>query len=315
MLFKDLDGKEQRELRIAEYNDSFADKVCNLYDIVIPDLVNRDSAALLAIAYKEGRAGLVKYKDGYAIGSAAYIGSNPDVDGILNKVKITFKNGESVEVDRKDAAVLHLNNIQKPMTYMISRYSNMLSDIDCAMMYNINFSKLCPIPIVETDVEKKAMSQIIENLFNGVVNIFKRANLRTVSTGDGKVPTLDLTNPQASTYISNYSSVHDDIILRVCAEMGINLNTKDKKAQVNNGELSGFSDYACLSGKSLKRQLDIFVKQCKDNLGIDVTATPSEFVYTEDDIRQEFEAEFSTDNEVPVTPAEEDQSDDDLQID
>lgn len=315
-LFKDLKAEDQRVLRILDYQNSFADKMRNLYDIEIPGLINRDSADLLKFAYEEGMAGIVKYKDGYAIGRASYVGNNLSVDGLLDQVLVTFLNGEKVQVPAEQAAVLWMNHQHRPLTTMVARYSNLLSDIDCAMSYNVNFSKLCPIPVVETDTEKKGLETIIEQVYNGARAVFKRLNLRSLSNSqDNTIPMIDLTNPQASNYISNYSSVHDEIILRLCSEMGICLNTKDKKAQVNNGELSGFSDYACLCGKSLQTQIDIFIKQCKDNLGIDVTITPSEFVYTEQDIRDEFDAVNNMDSAPEETESGEEAPDDNQQND
>lgn len=284
MLFEKLNDEAQRIARVTEYTDGFVDKVCNLYDIEIPDLKNRDSADLLKYAFLTGMSALVKYEDGYAIGSATYGGGKLTVDGRMDSVIVRFANGTTVTVPVTDCAVFEWNNIRKNAKLQADRYASMLSDIDCSLTFNINYSKVCPIPIVDNDLDKRSLTDIIDNIFKGSRHIFKRSTYKF--DGGSGVDMLQLTSPEVSNYISNLSSIHDELIQRWCLEVGICIDTKDKKAQVNNDETTAFVDYASLCSKSHTRQLDKFVTECKNNLGIEVTVTPSPFVWIDEDIEQ-----------------------------
>lgn len=303
MIFKMDDNV--RDSIIREYRDSFLDKVCNLYDIDIPDLINRDPADLLSKAFTCGMSALIKYKDGYVIGEANYVGDLLP-DGRLSKVSVTLENGEIITVPVSECAVFAWNNLKgfKGGTCMTDRYAELLTDIDISYRYNIFYSRVCPIPIVDNDVDERSIKKIIDNIYNGVLSVFKRTSYRDKFGAAERDNTMNLTQPETSNYISNLTATHEDIITRVCRELGISLDTKDKKAQVNNKEVGGFADYACFCGKSHTRQLELFVKDCKNNLGIDVTVTPSMFIYTEQDIVDEFAAENNAESPADVSDQE-----------
>lgn len=284
MLFESLDDDNKRIARIKEYEDGFVDKVANLYDIDIPNLKNRDSADLLKLAYLYGMSALVPFEDGYAIGQASYGGGKLTVDGRMDSVIIRFANGTVKTVPVEGCAIFEWNNIRKNQKLMSSRYASMLSDVDCSLTFNINYSKVCPIPIVDTDLDKKSLTDIIDNIFKGKRHIFKRSSFKF--DGSSGVDMLQLTSPEVSKYISNLSSIHDELLTRWCLEVGVCIDTKDKKAQVNNDETTAFVDYAGLCSKSHTRQLDKFKNECKDKFGIDVTITPSPFVWVDDDIER-----------------------------
>lgn len=289
--FKDLGDKTKYLETIREYTEEFLDKVANLYNIKLNiKLYNRDVSDLLTIAYCTGMSVLAPYKDGYVIGVGTYVGTLMP-DGRMDKVKVALKNGEVFEKPVEEVAVFEWNNLRTPRTMWSSRFANKLADVDVSLDYNVLYSRLCPIPVVDTDNEKKSLETVMENLFNGVMKVFKRTTTFDRLAGGRGTEILNLTQPEASNYIQNLSSIHDEYIIRVCLELGICLNSKDKKAQVNNKELGAFSDYACLSGKSQQRQLELFAQDC-ERLGITCEWSASPCVYTEDDIIREFNSEL-----------------------
>lgn len=304
-LFKNYTDEAKHTETILQYQYSFIDRLGNLYKLRIPRLLNRESADLFRDAAENGMAALVKYEDGYAIGKAAYVGSNILVDGTLDEVSVSFGNGEVMTVKRSDCALFAWNQYRKPILPLIERYCNLLADVDTSLAFNILYSRVCPIPIVDNDVDETAMNRLLDNLFNGVLKVFKRTSFKQRFAPDtAGQQTMQLTMPEASNYIQNLSSIHDELIVRLCLEYGICISNKDKKAQVNNKEIGAFSDYAALCSASVIRQLELFVKECRDNLGLEVSYTTAAFVYTEEDIEAEFEADTMQEAEAPAEEQE-----------
>ena len=270
-----------------EYALAFLEKIGNLYDIVCDD-IKTDSAKILQYAFLNGHCGLAKIDNEYHVGMGVFTGKL-NKDGIGTEYTITFLDGtqKSGTID-KDIVVLQWNNILHSTRNVMNNIAYMLADCDTSMIYNIKYSRVCPIPIVNSDIEEKSMKKVIDDLFRGVTKIFKRANSTSLLVNQTNVKdTLDLTKPETTTYLQNLSRFHEDWLQRACLELGINVSIRDKSAQLTSDELNSFKDYCAISADDTFCQLKEFSKKCKEVFNLNVKVKPKSFIYTEKDIENE----------------------------
>lgn len=297
--YKNLADEEKINQAILEYQYSFLEKVCNLYNIKCKDIITK-SYNILKYAFLNGHCGIAKIDGKYYVGMGSYVGNELDKDGIPTEYTITFLDGTQYTGKiGKDIVVLWYNNIARSNKSYLGRLSYMLADVDASLNYNIKFSRVCPIPIVSTDIEMKSMEKIMDNLFNGVMKIFKKTNVKdflsTSATRDKD--TLDLTNPSTSVYIQHLSRFHDELLIRACLELGVFVSSRDKGAQLTDKELSAFADYCVISSDDTYNMLLEWAEECKRVFDIDIEVTPKAFVYTEKEVAENEDTKGGANNE------------------
>lgn len=306
--------KIQREYM---YLFSLLEKVCNLYNIEIEE-VETPSAFILKYMFLNGHCGLKKfeYDNKYHFGVGEFTG-DLDADGYGTQYIVTLQNGHSeVGTIGEDVVVFRWDNLATPQITKISWFAEMLAETDLSMKLNIIYSRSLPIPIVETTNEENSLSKVMENLFNGKLTIFKRAQKRDYyGTGDTtKRETLDICNPQNSTYMSNLSLFHDKLITRMCLEFGVYVSSRDnKRAQLNDKELSAFEDYCAISSDDTYNQIKKSLEECEKVLGLKGTVTAKNYTHTDEDIVDEEDYIENVSRETSESEVEENETDRNLQ--
>lgn len=277
------------DIRACEYGYSFLEKISNLYSIESEEIETKDFR-ILQYAYLNGHCGLAKFnEDGkYHVGIGTFTGQIMP-DGFMDEYTVTLPNGwQYTGKIGKDVVVLLYNNIAHSQTTYMGWLSYMLADTDASMLCNSKYSRLLPIPIVDNDIEQKSMELVLKDLFNGVCRIFKRQNAKGIlQNGTQESNILNITNPQASTYMQNLSRFHDELIIRASLEWGVYVSARDKGAQLNDKELQAFADYCAISADDVYNRLLDFAEECKKVFNISVTVKPKKFVYTEDDVEKD----------------------------
>ena len=80
---------------------------------------------------------------------------------------------------------------------------------------------------------------------NGNINysVLHKKTLEELTSGDGRLP-IDLTGKSGdSNYIPMILQAYDNVLARVCREIGINITNVMKKAQVISPEVNGYENY------------------------------------------------------------------------
>lgn len=282
------DDEAKQKFRIQCYMDEIINTMSALLNIS-HDEFRQTPAEICHLLFEYGQIGFVKFDEGYWCGGFVPTGkldrNGRGIDGI-----VTFLNGTTYEGKiNKDIVVLRCNVLGTSRRGMASRYAYMLSDIDLSLVYNLVYSRVCPIPIVRTDNEKRSLADVMESLFKGKLTIFKRetmsADLLGIGTSQGE-QMLNLTNPATSEYLQHLNRLHDEIIIRCALEFGIHVSARDKGAQLNESELQAFNDLAAVKGQVLTNELDEFKKNMKNTFGIDVTAEVRKYIYNEVDVEE-----------------------------
>lgn len=154
------------------------------------------------------------------------------------------------------------NSLYKSDTELINWFSEMLEETDISIYFQLINSRNIPMVSVATDKARDA----IENAFN------KRKAGQPVVPVTGlldDVKTLDIVDDSSIDKLSTLDNFHEELIKRICNEFGIDIETKEKKAQVSEMELDSFGDYSTLNYLIMEIARQDFCDEMNAN-GIDI---------------------------------------------
>lgn len=152
---------------------------------------------------------------------------------------------ESGEESINDGVVGHSNSLWTPIAPTIYYYSKMLSHFDTSLRIASSNTRIVPLYKATTDAERKQFEQIFENLEKGKTthSYVQKQTLKEIADDNGNLP-LDLTGKSGdSTYIPMILQAYDNVLARVCRELGINITNVMKRAQVISAEVNGYENY------------------------------------------------------------------------
>lgn len=140
-------------------------------------------------------------------------------------------------------------------------YSMLLEETDISIYFQLINSRNIPIIASPDDRTKSEVKNAFEGRIAGVPAV--------ITTEMENVQTLDITDPSTIDKISSLDNFHEELIKRWCNKYGIDVETKEKKAQVNSMELDSFGDYNTINFlEAYTSRLD-FIKEMSDN-GIEI---------------------------------------------
>ncbi len=164
-------------------------------------------------------------------------------------------------------------------------YAMILEETDVSIYYQLINSRNIPMVVATDDNVKKEINIAFEGLKAG-----KPVVISTGLIDDAK--TLDITDNTSIDKISTLDNFHEEMIKRWCNKYGVDVETKEKKAQVNNMELDSFGDYNSLNFLEMYEARLDFIKEMADN-GIEIELVRNPIYWdepTEEDIEDgEFE--------------------------
>lgn len=207
----------------------------------------------------------------------------------------------------EDVILLYNNSLHASDAPIIDWYCDLLKETDISMKFQIINSRLVPILAVSDDRIKKE----VENMLDCI-----RAGRPFVVTTDllQEIKAIDILDNAAIDKMQYLSSFNENINKRLFNEFGIDIDVKDKRAQVISTELNAFQDVNSLNYLSYYEERLDFCKRMKD-AGINIEVIPCP-IYAEEPNQEEIENPdaarelmMQTDPEVPNEPTEEDGKD------
>lgn len=146
--------------------------------------------------------------------------------------------------------------------------SQMDAENDISMYFQLVNSRNIPILVANNDKIKKQIERVFDDIQEGKP---------VVITTDlmSQVEVKDIIDPKAIEKMECLTALHDDLLKRNMNMFGASLETKDKKAQVNNVEMMGFDDYTTLGFLSNYEPRIAFCDEMKENgFNIDCVRNP-----------------------------------------
>lgn len=144
-----------------------------------------------------------------------------------------------------DGVVGHSNSLWTPIAPTIYYYSRMLSGLDTSLDIASKNTRIMPIYQAETDAERQQVDHIFSELEKGKQThaYIHKTTLADLEQGK-ETPVIDLTGKSGdSQYIPMLLQAYDNVLARVCRELGINITNVMKRAQVISAEVNGYENY------------------------------------------------------------------------
>ena len=144
-----------------------------------------------------------------------------------------------------DGVVGHSNSLWTPIAPTIYYYSRMLSGLDTSLDIASKNTRIMPIYQAETDAERQQVDHIFSELEKGIQThaYIHKTTLADLEQGKD-IPVIDLTGKSGdSQYIPMILQAYDNVLARVCRELGINITNVMKRAQVISAEVNGYENY------------------------------------------------------------------------
>ena len=165
-----------------------------------------------------------------------------------------------------DVILLYNNSLHASDAPIIEWYTDLIKETDISMKFQIINSRLVPILAVSDDRIKKE----VENMFDCI-----RAGRPFVVTTDllQEIKAIDILDNAAIDKMQYLSSFNENINKRLYNEFGIDIDIKDKRAQVNSQELQAFQDVNTLNYLSYYEERLDFCKRMED-AGIKIECIP-----------------------------------------
>lgn len=266
--------------RIDTYYDEFLRKLDRLFLYIPKDVSFIMPKRFELILHNNGSIGWDKIHKCWVEGAwdgrvdenndfTTYIGTTLNTD---DKKTYTLKNHEEV-------IVCGNNSRYTPDSLDNKWYSMILEETDISTYFQLINSRNIPMISATDDNIKKEVNIAFDNLKAG-----KPVVIGTGLLGDAK--TLDITDPSSIDKISTLDNFHDEMIKRWCNKYGIDVETKEKKAQVNNMELDSFGDWDSLNFLEMYEARIDFIKEMAEN-GIEIELVRNPIYWdepTEEDI-------------------------------
>lgn len=137
-------------------------------------------------------------------------------------------------------------------------YAEMLAETDTSIYYQLLNSRNIPMLQVMDDNVKLQ----IEDAFNK-----RKAGQPVIAltTLLSEIKTLDICDNSSIDKLSTLDVFHDELLKRWCNSHGIDVTTKEKKAQVNTMELEQFDDFDTLNFLEKYECLKEFIEEMEEN--------------------------------------------------
>ena len=144
-----------------------------------------------------------------------------------------------------DGVVGHSNSLWTPVAPTIYYYSNLLANLDKSLQIASNNTRIMPLYKATTDTERQQIDKVFEDLEKGKVShsFLTKKTLDDIVNDNGN-HAIDLTGKSGdSQYMPMILQAYDNVLARICRELGINITNVMKRAQVINAEVNGYENY------------------------------------------------------------------------
>lgn len=183
-----------------------------------------------------------------------------------NKRSYTLKVGEDVILCWNNS--LHLSDLP-----IVNWYCDLMKECDISMKCQILNTRLIPVVAATNDNVKNQIEAAYKDILMG-----KPCVITTNLIQDLK--TIEVTDNTALDKMQYLTSFYESLNKRLYGEFGIEVDSKDKRAQINNEELHGEKDLVTLNYLSYYMERLAFLEALEE-IGVTVECIPNPIYATE----------------------------------
>ena len=157
-----------------------------------------------------------------------------------------------------DGEVGHSNSLWEPLAPTLLYYTKMLANLDKSLEIASYNTRITPLYKASTDAERQQIDEVFNKMIKGekLYSVMHKTTIDDLM-GDESLP-IDMTGKSGdSQYMPMILQAYDNVLARVCRELGINITNQMKRAQVISAEVNGYENYTQIF-------LDDMIEQIKD---------------------------------------------------
>lgn len=175
-----------------------------------------------------------------------YGGYSGQLDFYGYPTEYLWTTGTNSGTEKLDSGVVgHSNSLWTPIAPTLYYYSNILGNLDTSLKIASINTRIMPLYQATSDSERKQLDDVFKNITKGEMTytVLQKKTIEELVNGEGRLP-IDLTGKSGdSNYIPMILQAYDNVLARVCREIGINITNVMKKAQVISPEVNGYENY------------------------------------------------------------------------
>lgn len=251
--FFGLKEKEKIQYRILTFYNVMIDMLSSMFEYSFNEEENPyfDYTVFEKMLIEYGECGLAKTEnDGVVVGRFSFSGGELDYNGRLTKGKVICLNGKEFEGIIGKDIIWVWNNNNHEHDRNLQRFACMLADVDLSLVYNVKYSRNCPIPIVKNTKMKASITSVLQSIFDKGemdVAIDDVTSITELTNGEQKkFDVLNLTDVSTSDKLQNLEMLSDWLMSRLARYYGISLTGNGKKAQQSVDEIRGYSQFSSI---------------------------------------------------------------------
>lgn len=257
---------------------------------------------------KNGSIAYSKDKNKWLLGS--WNGIKDDLNRFTTYVcKTLSTTPETFNLDRESIVVCPNNPLYASDFPIIEFDSMMRDETDVSIYYQLINSRNIPAIVAESDKQKSAIKRAFENIKAGEPVVITTSILEELNT-------IDLTDKEAIAKMQYLSSFYDVLEKRNASAFGVDLPLVDKRAQVNENEMTNFDDVTSLSFLAAYESRLNFCKEMEERFGIKIECVRNP-IYKEEASEEEIESEEAQEETMeenkPEETKEQKEGEDDVQ--
>ena len=207
----------------------------------VDDTINL-RALMLSIIFNDSY--MIIEKDGLL--RNVYGGYSGQLDFYGYPTEYLWTTGTNSGTEKLDSGVVgHSNSLWTPIAPTLYYYSNILGNLDTSLKIASINTRIMPLYQATSDSERKQLDDVFNNIKKGEMSytVLQKKTIEELVNGEGRIP-IDLTGKSGdSNYIPMILQAYDNVLARVCREIGINITNVMKKAQVISPEVNGYENY------------------------------------------------------------------------
>ena len=210
-------------------------------------------------------------------------GTDVDVYGLgTHFIGANCKRSYDIDVHDDNIVMCHNNITMTSDLYLIEKYANILNEIDKSLNTNIVYSRVYPLPRVGSQKEEKQISAVLKSIFKGEIGkLISKENDINDLLANNNIDIVNLTDGNQSVHMDTLVRLKDTILKNFLREIGINVNTLDKSAQVTTHEIQAFISYANLNLYDYYNERKKFIEEINTKFGTDIKVAINEMLISQ----------------------------------
>lgn len=239
-MYKQLSASAKDLWRNETYMSIIFNSLVEMFTYTTNENDNIDTNKLEEYLHSYGIAGITEYND-RLIEVKAFPCGTLNRHGYADKYNLYFGDGHEYKSEATPSVdfALLCNTSDRMPNLELTRFADMLSEVDLSQVFNIQRSRLAPIIETCTDSQRVQVENILNSISKGNWKVISKGGLEQFNNLSQGLNVINFNPPEAIQYIQYLSEFHNELTRRLYTLYGMSIQGTGKHAQTNSDENHG----------------------------------------------------------------------------